>query len=185
MSDTRHDGSAQHALDDYLAALLSPGNEGAAPEAANTPEISDVAVAEAPHAPFVAWVFCVAGLRLAVRAGEIDTVIVAGETLQADGVSGCLGSLTHAGRACRVIDTAARVLPENRRAACPTPGVYLALKAGGWAIAADAAPTSLVIDPAKVAWRGDRATRPWLTGMLSAERIALIDPHALIRACAD
>ncbi|MBK1727258.1 chemotaxis protein CheW, partial [Halorhodospira neutriphila] len=92
------------------------------------------------------------------------------------------GAIYHRGRYVRVVDTAALVLPEERR---PPPaerrrGRLLVLGEGEWALSTRELGDVLKLQPEQVQWRSAQGRRPWLAGTVREHLCALLDPEALV-----
>ncbi len=89
-----------------------------------------------------------------------------------------------------MIDTARMVLPGERAArAGGDPagrGVQLlVVDDGSWSLACNRAGELVEFDRADVKWRTAQGKRPWLAGMISDKRVALLDVEALKQLLAD
>ena len=176
---------ACRALDDYLDVLLQESAARAPEEAARVPcspvEASDSErrVADWAYPEFQAQLFAVGKLQLAVPLNKLQGVVAWNDAVewQTGQPSGCLGSLSYQERAVWVIDTAALVLPPERRELMPSlqPDYILIVGNGAWGLACHSVGEVIRLAWDEVNWRRHRGGRPWLAGTALRRGCALLD----------
>jgi len=187
------------ALSVYFDALLREPEEER-PVVTEAPPVSTSAVVPAEPVPqpqpsarpawgeeaFQALLFKVAGLTLAVPLAELSGVQeleFADLTSMPGHISWYLGLIDYRGHSVPVIDTAALVLPQERRARLTTPAQarvrhVVFIDDGRWGLACDDVDEVLRLTPDQVRWRTERTRRRWLAGTVIEHMCALIDPPA-------
>ncbi len=137
-------------------------------------------------APFPALLFRVAGLTLAVPLARLNGVLAwdaAAVARPPGGPGWFLGLRRHQGAQVRLVDTAAIVLPPERRAAA-APGHVLLIDDRCWGLVCDGIGEVVGLEPEGVKWRGNQGRRPWLAGTVIEHMCALLDVDALARMLA-
>lgn len=177
---------ARRALDDYLNVLLQESAARVPEESANVPcpppaeaRDSDRRVAAWAYPEFVVQLFTVGKLQLAVPLDKLQGVVAWNDALerQTDHRSGCLGSLSYQERTVWVIDTAALVLPPERRELMPSlqPDYILIVGNGSWGLACHSVGEVIRLAWDEVNWRRQRGRRPWLAGTALRRGCAVLD----------
>ena len=138
------------------------------------------------RAPFPGLLFRVAGLRLAVPLARLNGVLAwdaAAVARPPGGPGWFLGLRRHQGAQVRLVDTAAIVLPPERRAAA-APGHVLLIDDRCWGLVCDGIGEVIGLEPEGVKWRGRQGRRPWLAGTVIEHMCALVDPDEFARMLA-
>ena len=186
------------AVNDYLAALLqecpaiplaepdadrapSP-RHGITPDAASGEHDPDSTVAAWAYPEFQAQLFRVGGLRLAIPVAKLHGVVPRCDQIRAqpDRPDWCHGLLSYQGRTVRVIDTAALVLPAERRAliADSQGGYVLIVGDGGWGLTCHGVEEVVPLAWDEIKWRSRQGKRPWLAGTALGRMCAVLDTEA-------
>lgn len=176
----------RRALHEYLTVLLreeridSPA--GAAERAPADESDSSRRVTAWTHPEFEVQLFKVGGLQLAVPVDGLHEVVPwsAGIEPQPNQPDWCHGLLSYRGRAVWVIDTAALVLPPDRRELIPNcrPAYILIVGDGCWGLACHDVEAVVSLARDEVKWRGERGRRPWLAGTALGRGCAVLDGDA-------
>ncbi len=137
-------------------------------------------------APFPGLLFRVAGLRLAVPLARLNGVLAwdaAAVARPPGGATWFLGLRSHQGVQVRLVDTAAVVLPPERRAGA-APGNVLLIDDRRWGLVCDGIGEVVRLEPEGVKWRGRQGRRQWLAGTVIEHMCALLDVDELARMLA-
>lgn len=133
---------------------------------------------------FQALFFHVGGLRLAVPLTELHSVVPWGDvdvTPLPNRPNWFLGLMPYRHRKVRVIDTAAMVLPENKRIAPEAqaaPAHVLVVGDGSWGLVCHGVGDVIRLQPDEVKWRTGQGKRRWLAGTVIGHLSALVDTSA-------
>lgn len=156
--------------------------------AAHSPQPIDSVVAQpvGNAAVIECRIISVAGVTLAVRHTEVSAVKPwpIGYTVleQLGGQVG--GEWAHEGLQVLLVDTARIILPtENHPMLAPLSSrahEILILASGQWALVSENASEVVAVATECIHWRGESGRRPWLAGMVSEPRCALLDATGLI-----
>lgn len=171
--------------DERVEALAATATEMPAADAVEAePEASGESAVPAWATPdFQALLFEVGALRLAVPLVKLHSVVnLSGEdiTPMPNQPDWYLGLMRYRDRNVRVVDTAAMVLPANRRdeAAEAEPRHVLVVGDGAWGLACHNIGEVLKLGEEDVKWRTTKGRRPWLAGTVLGHLCALVDTEA-------
>lgn len=176
------------ALADYLAVLLqeSPdvplaAESGIVPSPSGGPG-PDSTVAAWAYPEFQAQLFKVGRLRLAVPVIKLHAVVPWCDEVRAqpNQPSWCHGLLSYQGRTVWVIDTAALVLPADRRDLMggDQEGYILIVGDGCWGLTCHSVEEVVPLAWDEVKWRSRRGRRAWLAGTALGQMCAVLDTEA-------
>ncbi|MBA1149564.1 chemotaxis protein CheW [Ectothiorhodospiraceae bacterium WFHF3C12] len=154
----------------------------AAEQAVEHPEPAEAEVPEWAEPDFQALIFHVGGLKLAVPLVKLHSVVPWEEqvTPMPNQPGWCHGLFNYRGHNVRVVDTAALVLPADKRAeaAADTPEQILVVGDGRWAMSCTRVGDVVRLKPGEVKWRTARGQRPWLAGTVREKLCAVMDTEA-------
>lgn len=129
--------------------------------------------------PFECLIFKVGGLQLAAPLVELGSIYPLEESALTEifgQTQWFLGLLPVKEYNVRTMDTALVVMPERYAAQMRDGYRYVvSLFGSDWGLAVDAVVGTILLDPERVRWRGERSKRPWLAGTLIDQMCALFD----------
>ncbi|MCC5857882.1 MAG: chemotaxis protein CheW [Ectothiorhodospiraceae bacterium] len=155
-----------------------------APAVESRPEPQSEPLPEWRAREFQALFFYVGGLRLAVPLTELHSVVSWGDvdvTAMPNQPAWFMGLMPYRDRKVRVIDTAAMVLPENKRStpeAQAAPAHILVVGDGSWGLVCHGIGDVIRLQPDEVKWRSGQGKRRWLAGTVIGHLSALVDTDA-------
>lgn len=166
------------ALTAYLDALMRP-----VPDAAAREPVPD----DPPSEAFACLPIVVGGVTLAIPGDEVRQVL--NPLVQPQSVSGhrrrpgwFAGYCEAAGRRASLVNLAVIISDGGQLAGEAKAAIVVG--DGRYALACDAVLDAFDVQPDRVSWRTTRTRRPWLAGIETARRCALLDMRALARQLA-
>ncbi len=129
--------------------------------------------------PFECLIFKAGGLQLAAPLVELGSIYpMARDSLTEifGQTHWFMGLLPVKEYNIRTMDTALVVMPERYNASMrESYGYVVSLFGSDWGLAVDAVIGTVILDPERIRWRGERIKRPWLAGTLVDQMCALFD----------
>ncbi len=138
---------------------------------------------------FQCLIFRVQGLKLAVPLARLNGILPwdDGLTRMPGHAPHFLGLMQAHGETVRVVDTAAVVMPPDRRPPAigdggrATPSHVILVGQRRWGLTCDGLADTITLEPDEVHWRSRRGKRPWLAGTVIEQMCALLEVDALVR----